>query len=177
MGRFTGVAAPVPVMLGPVRCIGTCGPEPSAKHPYGKELVSEMSSLAETTTTTTSRSTSTTGNTTTTTTTTTTATTKQLGENSPVAFAAPVMSPLVKRPFSKRAVVQLSSVDLGRALDTKGAGTNTQTSLIRLLVSGVGYSYVLPAPLPTPPPEASTPIPVLPAESTPNPPTTNKKKP
>jgi hypothetical protein len=136
-GSVSAIAAPVPVMLGPVRCIGTCGPPPKVKHPYGKDLVSEMGRRDDDVSTSKSDN----GTTTTTTTTTTTLVTKDAG----FSFAYPLMTPLVKLPFSKRTVVQLDALDLGHALDAVGAGTNNQSAVRRLLAIGIGYSHLLAA--------------------------------
>lgn len=82
----------------------------------------------------------------TTTTTTTTVTIKAAG----ISFAYPLMTPLVKLPFSKRTVVQLEALDLGRSMDTKGGLTDHRSSREGLLAMGVGYSYALPPPTPAP---------------------------
>jgi hypothetical protein len=132
-GKASAIAAPMPVMLGPMRCIGTCGPEPTAKHPYGKELVSQMASH------TVSISESRTSEAITTTTTTLDA--RAAGTQ----FAVPLLKPLVKRPLSRRTVVQLEALDLGRSVDTTGGGTDHRTSAVALLAIGIGYFYAVPA--------------------------------
>jgi hypothetical protein len=117
-------------MLGPVRCIGACGPEPTAKHSYGKELVSEMASR------TVNASESSTQ------TTVTTVSSTAAGTQ----FAVAVLKPLLKRALSKRTVVQLEALDLGRSVDTAGGGTDNRSSAVALLAIGIGYFYAVPAP-------------------------------
>lgn len=143
VGSVSGVAAPLPVMLGPVRCIGTCGPEPEVTFPYGKDLVTELASHAATSSTSNG-------------TTTTTSTTTQAGS---VLFAYALLTPLLEYPFSPRSVAQLDSLRLGRASDSGGGGTDHRGDLTRLLVIGNGHYYFLPPPIAAPPPRIEPPPP------------------
>ena len=147
VGAVSGLAAPMPVMLGPVRCIGTCGPAPAVTYPYGKDLIAELASYAATSSTSQG-------------TTTTTTTTTQSGS---MLFAYALLDPLLAYPFSPRSVAQLDALGLGRAYDSAGGGTDQRGDLTRLLVIGDGHYYYLPAPAVAPPPRLAPAPPPPPA--------------
>lgn len=166
VGTVSAVAAPIPILVGPVGCIGTCA-TPTAKVPYGDDLV--VVTGVETTTTTQSTQTTTLGRETTTTT--KTSAVRGAGTNA----VYPFLLPMLRMPFSKRSVAQLDVLEMGRRYDTTTQYGGATTATTTLTMGGKGYFYGLPAPAAEAAPTNAQPPPAPPPPP-PSPDTDAKKR-
>jgi hypothetical protein len=155
LGNVSAVAAPIPVLFGPVNCIGTCA-TPAAKVAYGNDLVVVTGATLTTSDTTTSH---TAQGTKTKKTTTTTSELRGAGTNA----VYPLLAPVLRLPFSKRSVAHLDGLEMGRRYDEVGKGSDHSSTTTTLTMGATGHFYGLPAPAASAAPPRTPPPPDPPA--------------